>query len=79
MALIRKRNRLREIRRELGLSAFDLQLMCFVNHQRIYLIERGIVRPTHAQKVAIAEALKRSVEEIFPPQMARNQTLTAEA
>jgi len=79
MALMRKRNRLRELRRAKNLSAIDLQLMTFINHQRIYLIERGVAKPTHAQKVILSEALGVPLEQLFPANMSRNQDIIAEA
>jgi transcriptional regulator with XRE-family HTH domain len=79
MALLRKRNRLREVRKAKGLSALDLQLMTPINHQRIYLIERGIVKPTHAQKVILSEALGVPLEQLFPADMSRNQDIIIEA
>ena len=42
------RNRLREIRKEKGLSGVDLQVLSGVPFSRIYYIERG----THAQPTA---------------------------
>ena len=79
MALFKKRNRLREVRKAKNFSALDLQLMTFINHQRIYLIERGIAKPTHAQKVILAEALGVPLEQLFPANMSSNQEIIAEA
>jgi hypothetical protein len=50
-----------------------------INHQRIYLIERGIVKPTHAQKVILSEALGVPLEQLFPADMSRNQDIIIEA
>jgi transcriptional regulator with XRE-family HTH domain len=79
MALFKKRNRLREVRKAKNFSALDLQLMTFINHQRIYLIERGIAKPTHAQKVILSETLGVPLEQLFPANMSSNQEISVEA
>ncbi len=66
MPLLRRVNRLREIRTNKGLSGYDLQLLSSVPAQEIYRIERGLKKPNKYEKNLIAEALGKSVEEIFP-------------
>jgi transcriptional regulator with XRE-family HTH domain len=66
MALMKVRNRLREIRRSKGLSAVDLEVLTGIDYQRIYQTERGIVKPSFSEKATLSEALGSSIKEIFP-------------
>jgi transcriptional regulator with XRE-family HTH domain len=69
MPIIRKSNRLRELRQAQGLSGYDLQVLTKINAQRVYFIERGIVRPNRAERVRISAALKLAEEQVFPREM----------
>ena len=73
MALLKKVNKLREIRTGRGLSGYDLQLLSSVPAQDIYHIERGLKKPRPYEKKIIAEALGESVEEIFPDSLKFNR------
>jgi transcriptional regulator with XRE-family HTH domain len=75
MPLLRRVNRLREIRINRGLSGYDLQLLSSVPAQEIYRIERGLKRPKKYEKNLIAEALAKSVEEIFPDSLQFNREI----
>jgi transcriptional regulator with XRE-family HTH domain len=72
MPLIKKRNRLRDLRIEKGLSGYDLQILSHIPAQLIYLIERGIKNPQDYEKVLLSEALDIPVEKIFPKEMENN-------
>jgi transcriptional regulator with XRE-family HTH domain len=72
MPLIVKKNRLREKRRELGFSGYDVQLLSGIGAQRIYFIERGLTHPNKSERARLAAALKVPEEEVFPPKMRFN-------
>lgn len=69
MALMRVRNRLREIRNAKGISAVDLEVLTGIDYQRIYQAERGILTPSNSEKARIAQALGVPANEIFPPHL----------
>ena len=69
MALRKRVNNLREIRTEEKLSGYDLQLLSSIPAQKIYLIERGLMKPWAFEKIALSKALKVSVEELFPEKL----------
>jgi len=75
MPLIVKKNRLREKRRELGFSGYDVQLLSGVVAQRIYFIERGLTRPNKSERARLAAALKLPEEEVFPKKMRFNSKI----
>lgn len=75
MPLLKKLNRLREIRTSKGLSGYDLQLLSSIPAQEIYRIERGLKRPRTYEKNLIAEAFGKSVEEIFPDSLQFNREI----
>lgn len=72
MPLMRIQNRLREIRRDCGLSGYDLAILAHLPPQLIYQIERGIRRVQTYEKDMIAEALGVPVEKIFPVELEKN-------
>jgi putative transcriptional regulator len=63
MAVIK--NRIREIRKELGLSQESLANMADTRRETINRIEKGNFDPTLYLAFKIAAALDRSIEEIF--------------
>ena len=73
MPLMRRVNKVREIRKALGISAYDLQAISSINAQSIYLIERGLKKPLPYEKALLAEALKVPIEELFPADLERNR------
>jgi transcriptional regulator with XRE-family HTH domain len=73
------RNRLREIRREKGLSAIDIHVLTGIPFSRIYYIERGTYIPTSTQKEAIAQALGHPLEKVFPRELEHSQEIITEA
>lgn len=75
MPLRRVRNRLREIRKQKGLSAFDLQLLSHTPAWRVYLIERGLGEPRIFERYTLARALDVEEEEIFPEAMSKSQEI----
>jgi transcriptional regulator with XRE-family HTH domain len=75
MALIIKKNRLRDIRNQKSLSAYDLQLLSFIPAQILYMIERGLKIPHSYEKERISKALNVPVDDIFPKEMERNQKI----
>jgi transcriptional regulator with XRE-family HTH domain len=79
MSLRISRNRLREIRKEKGLSAIDLNLLTGIPFSRLYYFERGTKTPTTGEKAAIANALGCAVDRAFPKELERNQEIIAEA
>jgi transcriptional regulator with XRE-family HTH domain len=79
MALRINRNRLREIRREKGLSAVDMNVLTGIPFQRLYYFERGTRAPTVGEKATIAKALGCAVDKAFPKELERNQEVIAEA
>ena len=79
MALRINRNRLREIRREKGLSAVDIHVLTGIPFSRIYYIERGTYIPTVNQKSVIAKALELPLEKIFPKELEHSQEIITEA
>jgi transcriptional regulator with XRE-family HTH domain len=79
MALRINKNRLREIRREKGLSAVDLNVLTAIPFSRLYYFERGTKTPTTGEKMAIAKALGCTVDKAFPRELERNQEISVEA
>jgi transcriptional regulator with XRE-family HTH domain len=79
MALRINRNRLREIRREKGLSAVDMNVLTGIPFSRLYYFERGTKIPTIGEKAAIAEALGCAVEKAFPRELEKSQEVVTEA
>jgi transcriptional regulator with XRE-family HTH domain len=75
MPLRRKVNRLREVRKAKGFSAYDLQLLSHVPAQIIYCIERGLQRARPSEKRMLAEALQVSEKDLFPAHLERNQEI----
>jgi putative transcriptional regulator len=63
MAVIK--NRIREIRKEFGLSQESLANMADTRRETINRIEKGNFDPTLYLAFKIAAALDRSIEEIF--------------
>lgn len=75
MALRRKVNKLREVRKSHGLSAYDLQLLSHIPAQTIYGIERGLRRPRTYEKTFLAQALQEEVETLFPKELERHNEI----
>ena len=73
MALWRKTNRLRELRRAQKKSGQDLQLLSNISAQTIYYIERGLKRPAPYEKAMLSEALGLSESEVFPSDLVHNR------
>ncbi len=73
MALMIRKNRLREIRKSLKLSGYDLQLLSKIPTQIIYQIERGLKRPAAYEKVLLCEALSLGELEVFPDDLTHNR------
>ncbi|MBS4029938.1 MAG: helix-turn-helix transcriptional regulator [Clostridiales bacterium] len=59
-------NRLREVRKQQGLSQFGLAKMCGVEPSNLSKVENGILKPYPGWRQRIALALGVSEEEIFP-------------
>jgi transcriptional regulator with XRE-family HTH domain len=79
MALRINKNRLREIRKEKGLSAVDMNVLTGIPFSRLYYFERGTKSPTTGEKAAIAKALGCTVDKAFPRELERNQEISVEA
>lgn len=79
MVLRINRNRLREIRREKGLSAVDLNVLTGIPYSRLYYFERGTKTPTAGEKAALAKALGCAVEKAFPRELENSQEVVTEA
>ena len=79
MALRINRNRLREMRREKGLSAVDMNVLTGIPFSRLYYFERGTKTPTTGEKTAIAKALGCTVDNAFPKELEHSQEVLAEA
>ena len=62
----RPRNRLREIRENLGLSRVELGRMIKCSAKHILTLERGTVGPSIGTLLALREALKCSLDELYP-------------
>jgi transcriptional regulator with XRE-family HTH domain len=75
VVLVLRQNRLREIRTARGLSGLDLQLLSGIPAQIIYRVERGLKRPLRYEKRLLAEALKVTVEELFPLEMEHSREI----
>jgi transcriptional regulator with XRE-family HTH domain len=75
MPLRKKRNCLREIRIQNGLSGYDLQILSNIPAQEIYRIERGLKRPMPYEKALISKALGLREEEIFPDELKHNNKI----
>jgi transcriptional regulator with XRE-family HTH domain len=78
MALRIKKNRLREIRKEKGLSAVDMNVLTGIPFSRLYYFERGTKAPTTGEKTAIAKALGCTVDRAFPKELQHSQEIVAE-
>ena len=66
MPLLKKTNRLREIRANKGLSGYDLQILSSIPACSIYLIERGLKRARPYERALLAEALGLPEGKLFP-------------
>jgi transcriptional regulator with XRE-family HTH domain len=75
MALRRKLNRLREVRKARGLSGYDLQVLTRIPAQEIYRIERGLRRVRPYEKEWLAKALQEEVETVFPEELERSKEI----
>jgi len=75
MVLRRKLNNLRKIRKEKGLSGYDLQLLTYIPAREIYHIERGLKTPTPYEKTLISEGLNMPKGDIFPDDMQGNKEI----
>jgi DNA-binding XRE family transcriptional regulator len=60
-------NRVKEVRRERGLTALELANQLEVREQTIYAYESGRITPSLDVARRLAEALSSTVEELFPP------------
>lgn len=69
MALRKKVNCLREVRRSNGLSGYDLQILSRIPAQEIYRIERGLKRAKRYERALLAKALNTEESTIFPKDM----------
>jgi transcriptional regulator with XRE-family HTH domain len=58
--------RVREAREAKGWKQSDLAERVGLSQQAISFVERGVVRPTDETREAIAAALDRRAEELFP-------------
>ena len=58
-------NKLRELREDKNLRAFDVAVKSGVSLSLLYLIEHGYM-PSEDTKRKIAVSLERSIQEIFP-------------
>jgi transcriptional regulator with XRE-family HTH domain len=79
MAMRINKNRLREIRREKGLSAVDMNVLTGIPFSRLYYFERGTKTPATGEKTAIAKALGYPLEKVFPKELEHNQEIITEA
>lgn len=79
MALRINRNRLREIRREKGLSAVDINVLTGIPFSRLYYFERGTKTPTTGEKAVIAKALGCTVDKAFPKELEHSQEIITTA
>lgn len=79
MALRINRNRIRELRRDKGLSAVDMNVLTGIPFQRLYYFERGTKTPSTGEKAAIAKALGCAVEKAFPSELEGNREIIAES
>jgi transcriptional regulator with XRE-family HTH domain len=70
MPLMRKANRVRELRKSKGLSGYDLAILSGVIATSVYLIERGAKKPLRYEMDKIADALGLPVDVVFPREMA---------
>ncbi|HWP95441.1 MAG TPA: helix-turn-helix transcriptional regulator [Syntrophomonadaceae bacterium] len=59
------KNRIKELRKELGLRQEDLSLMLNVTRQTINAIENNKYNPTLELAMKLAKLLKTGVEELF--------------
>ncbi|MBM4305710.1 MAG: helix-turn-helix transcriptional regulator [Deltaproteobacteria bacterium] len=59
-------SRLREIRRNVGLTQFRLMVLTGINAAKISLHENGLVNFSEDEKRKLAVALGVSIEELFP-------------
>ena len=61
------KNKLREFRNLPDkISQWDLALKSDVRQSRISLIENCLVKPTARERIRLAEALKKDIDEVFP-------------
>ena len=61
------KNRIRERRKELGLSQEELAKKCSVTRQTVNAIENNKYNPTLALAFDLARELKITVDELFMP------------
>lgn len=69
-------HRLREFRVIPKITQWELALRSGVKQSRISLIENYLVQPTLREKEKLAEALKQSIDEIFPNNINNGQSTT---
>ena len=61
------KNKLREFRSIPDkISQWNLALKSDVRQSRISLIENCLVKPTARERIRLAEALKKNIDEVFP-------------
>ena len=72
MSLLKKKNRLRELRKAKEISGYDLQILSNIPAEVIYRIERGLKSPNRHEKALLSEALGLDEEEVFPSYLLRN-------
>lgn len=61
------KNKLREFRNIPDkISQWTLALTSDVRQSRISLIENCLVKPTARERIRLAEALKKDIDEVFP-------------
>lgn len=61
------KNKLREFRSiPEKISQWQLALRSDVRQSRISLIENCLVKPTVRERIRLAEALKKNIDEVFP-------------
>jgi DNA-binding XRE family transcriptional regulator len=64
------KNKLREFRNiPERVTQWQLALDSNVRQSRISLIENCLVKPTMREKIRLAEALKKDIDEIFPKEI----------
>lgn len=61
-----KGNKLREYRILPKISQWELALKSEVKQSRISLIENLLVKPSTREKIKLALALEKKIEEVFP-------------
>ena len=66
-------NRLREVRKQQGLSQFELARICGIETANLSKVENGILRPYPGWRQRIAQALGVSEDEIFPAEVKKEE------